>query len=546
MSKHAYYLFALIFFAGCASLTSPNGGPKDKEPPLLLSSTPKNKQTHVTATTITLTFDEPIKLNNPREEILISPSPGKGIEYKAKGNSVVITFKKPLKDSTTYNIQFRDGIQDLTESNVPPDLNLSFSTGDYLDSMYVTGNVFDILKAKRLEKVSVALYDKPALNNDHPNGFNIFNDTAVYTTKTNKKGAFRFNNIRRGTYSIYAFDDKNKNLKVESNTERYGFRATPIQLTKPADSISIGVFIVDTRKLKITSVRNIGHLTRVRFSKLLDEYEIKPDSNVIHSFGDQHNEINIWNPEETGDTIRFILSAKDSVSAKIDTAIYITRTNVKAPKDGFTWDLGKPIIEAETGNFSTTINFNKPILNINPDSLYLKIDTIAIIPFTSKNFTPQPKSNKLVATTNLDIKYFQAKKEPTLSLIAGKQFAVSVDNDTTKRITTSIPIIWSEDTGIIHVQVETRESNYIIQLLDRQGKIIASTMNTTRFTFRNVTPQDYQIRMIVDLNKNGRWDNGIISTNTEPEPIYYYRTPKNSTYFTMRANWENGPLILKF
>lgn len=546
MSKHGFYLFIIILFAGCASLTSPNGGPKDKEPPMLLTSSPKNNQTHVTATTITLTFDEPIKLNNPREEILISPSPGKGVEYKAKGNTVVIASKKPWKDSTTYNIQFRDGIQDLTEGNAPPDLNLSFSTGDYVDSMYVTGNVTDILKARRLEKITVGLYDRPAYNPSNTNGFNIFNDTAAYITKTNKKGAFRFNNIRKGTYSIYAFDDKNKNLKVESNTERYGFRASPIQLTRPADSISIGLFMVDTRKLKITSIRNIGHLTRVRFSKLLDEYEIKPDSNITHSFGDQNNEINIWNPEETGDTIRFTLSAKDSVSTKIDTAIYITRSIVKAPRDGLKWDLGKPVIEAETGTFSTTISFNKPIQYINPDSLYLTIDTIATIPLTSKNLAPLPKSNNLSVTTNLDLKYFQTKKEPTIRLIAGKQFVISIDSDTTRRTSTSIPITWTEDTGIIHIQTETRETHYIVQLLDRQGKLIASTTNTPRFTFRNVTPQDYQIRMIVDINKNGRWDNGVIATNTEPEPVYYYRTPKNSTYFTMRANWENGPLILKF
>ncbi|HNB62825.1 MAG TPA: Ig-like domain-containing protein, partial [Saprospiraceae bacterium] len=135
MRKNNLHFLVAIVLSGCASLTSPNGGPKDKEPPILLNSTPKHKQIHVTATTIILNFNEPIKLNNPREEILISPSPGKGIEYKAKGNTVIITTKRPWRDSTTYNIQFRDGIQDLTEGNTPPDLNLSFSTGDYLDSM---------------------------------------------------------------------------------------------------------------------------------------------------------------------------------------------------------------------------------------------------------------------------------------------------------------------------------------------------------------------------------------------------------------------------
>lgn len=538
MRKNNLHFLVAIVLSGCASLTSPNGGPKDKEPPILLNSTPKHKQIHVTATTIILNFNEPIKLNNPREEILISPSPGKGIEYKAKGNTVIITTKRPWRDSTTYNIQFRDGIQDLTEGNTPPVLNLSFSTGDYLDSMYITGSVYDILKAKRIEKATVALYNAP--------GFNIFSDTAAYTTKTNPKGAFRFNNIRKGTYFIYAFDDKNKNLKVESNTERYGFRATPIQLTKPADSLAVGLFMVDTRNLKITSIRNIGHVTRVRFSKYLDEYTIKPDTNIIHAYGDQPNEINIWNPEKSGDTIRFTLSVADSVHNKIDTSIYITKTNVKAPKEGFKWDLGKPLLEAETGKFSTSISFNKPISTINPDSLYLHIDTIATLPFKTNNFTPQPNTGKLDVTTTLDLKYFQTKKEPTIRLIAGRQFAISIDNDTTKRITSTVPITWAEDTGIIHIKAETRETHFIIQLLDRQGKVIASTTNNTTYTFRNITPQDYQIRTIIDANRNGRWDTGLIADNKEPEQVVYYRTPKNSTYFTMRANWENGPLILRF
>jgi uncharacterized protein (DUF2141 family) len=538
MTKISLYLLALLTLMRCASLTTPNGGPKDKEPPVLLSSIPKHKQTKFNTNTITLNFNEPIKLNNPREEILISPSPGKGIEYKTKANSVIIISKTPWKDSTTYNLQFREGIQDLTEGNTPPDFNLSFSTGDYLDSMYLTGSVYDILKGKRLEKGTIALYNKP--------GFSIFNDTATYTTKTNKKGAFRFNNIKKGTYFIYAFDDKNKNLKVESNSERYGFRATPIQLTKPADSITIGVFMVDTRLLKITSIRNIGHLTRIRVNKQLDYYQIKPDSNIVHAFGDNANEINIWNPESIGDTLRFTLTLQDSVSNKVDTTLYITRSNVKAPKEGLKWDLGKPFIEAESGKFQTTISFSKPLLSILPDSLYLKIDTIATIQLTNKNFTPIPQTGQLEVNTTIDVKYFQAKKEPTFKLIAGKQFAISVDSDTTKRTSTNVPITWAEDTGIIHIQVETRETHYIIQLLDRQGKIINTIANTPRYTFRNVTPQDYQIRMIVDINKNGRWDNGIITENTEPEPVYFYRTIRNTPYFTMRANWENGPLILKF
>ncbi|MEJ0054532.1 MAG: DUF2141 domain-containing protein [Bacteroidota bacterium] len=53
--------------------------------------------------------------------------------------------------------------------------------------------------------------------------FDIFTDTARYFTKTDKKGRFSLDNVKNGKYKIYAFDDKNKNLKVESRTERFGF-----------------------------------------------------------------------------------------------------------------------------------------------------------------------------------------------------------------------------------------------------------------------------------------------------------------------------------
>ncbi|MEJ0054531.1 MAG: hypothetical protein WDN75_02135 [Bacteroidota bacterium] len=50
---------------------------------------------------------------------------------KVKKLQVLITPEKGWNDTTTYSIFFRDGVQDITEGNIPPNLKLAFSTGPH-------------------------------------------------------------------------------------------------------------------------------------------------------------------------------------------------------------------------------------------------------------------------------------------------------------------------------------------------------------------------------------------------------------------------------
>ena len=113
-----------------------------------------------------------------------------------------------------------------------------------------------------------------------------------YFTKTNKSGAFRLQNIKAGRYKIYAFDDKNKNLKVESRSEMYAFINQHLTLRKSTDTISLQMVTLDSRPLKLSSIRNMGTVTRLRFSKFLSDYSIKSPKEVVHAFGDNQTEIN--------------------------------------------------------------------------------------------------------------------------------------------------------------------------------------------------------------------------------------------------------------
>ncbi|WP_460880240.1 Ig-like domain-containing domain [Pontibacter rugosus] len=118
----------LTGLAACATQNPPDGGPKDETPPKLISSNPKDQELNVDTRTITLTFDEEVQQNNLTKELLITPNINNRYKVISKRNELSLEFEKPLQDSTTYTLNFRQGITDITEKNKAQGLRLSFST----------------------------------------------------------------------------------------------------------------------------------------------------------------------------------------------------------------------------------------------------------------------------------------------------------------------------------------------------------------------------------------------------------------------------------
>ncbi len=531
-------LLLLILWSTCANIKTPNGGPKDKRPPKLIASVPAPNQTKFKSVVVELTFDEAIKLNNPKEEIIISPSPGKDVEFSVKGNKVAIFPKTPWRDSTTYSILFREGIQDITESNVPINLKLAFSTGPWIDSLILSGNTFDLLEGSPKEKITVAIYSADT--------FDIFNDVPSYFTKTDKRGNFKLENIRAGRYRIYAFDDKNKNLKVESRAEMYGFLSNSIDLSENIDTLQIGLINLDTRPLKLSSIRNVGNITKLRFSKYLTTYEISSEKEIIHAFADAQTDITIYNPEGP-DSTQVKLSATDSLENLIDTTFYIKKTAIKPVVEKFTWSLGAPMVNPENARLITKFKFNKPVRNITLDSLYIHVDSVTRIPLTATDLTYDSKNKEFSVSKELSKKFFGADQDPILTVMAKRGFVVTMDGDTSKALSSRIEISWPEENGTLSLLANTKEKGYIIQVLDKSSrKVVAHAVNTPRLIVKNIKPSEYQIRIIIDKNQNKKWDPGNILKGIEPEKVFYYRAADGAMSFPIRANWEVGPLQIQF
>ena len=63
-------------------------------------------------------------------------------EIKASGKKIVVELKDTLKENTTYTIDFSDAISDNNENNPMGNYTFTFSTGEQIDTMEVSGYVW--------------------------------------------------------------------------------------------------------------------------------------------------------------------------------------------------------------------------------------------------------------------------------------------------------------------------------------------------------------------------------------------------------------------
>ncbi|HMM17443.1 MAG TPA: Ig-like domain-containing protein, partial [Petrimonas sp.] len=149
------YILTLIFSAGilfglnsCANMAAPTGGLYDEAPPRVVHSNPQNSALNVNRNIVEIEFDENIKVEKPTEKVIITPPQINMPVIKSAGKKAVVEFNDELLPNTTYTIDFTDAIVDNNEGNPLENFSLSFSTGDQLDTLAVSGKV---LLAENLE-----------------------------------------------------------------------------------------------------------------------------------------------------------------------------------------------------------------------------------------------------------------------------------------------------------------------------------------------------------------------------------------------------------
>ena len=557
------WFICLLFFLSCARQTAPTGGPKDTIPPVLLKAIPHQGQTNYQNKSVELTFNEMLLLNNPKEQIIIIPDVGKDFDVSTKKNKLSITFENDLNENTTYSLNFRDAVQDITEKNPTKNLKLAFSTGNYIDSLSISGVVYDILKSKEIEDATVALFQSDT--------FDIFQHKPSYFSKTDKKGTFIIDNLKPGRYHLYAINDKSNNLIVESKSEPYGFLSKTLNLTKDTANITLHINHLDTRPLKITSARPSGTFFNIKTSKTISHYTVTSNTNIISSFTEDQENIRIYNTFHDLDSIQIQLHIQDSIYQTIDTTIYAKFSQRTLSPEPFTATPSDFRVIGTKGILSGKIQFNKPIHSINYDSTFYQIDSTTLVRITPEHLTLDTPRNLLTIHTTFDRMLLQTINTPSpqdkprrqlpappnttstntkpaishQSIFSRNSF-ISIENDSSTAIRQTLKPTTFETTGIILVKIQTDNPNFIVQLLTRDYQVLETRINESSINFEDLEPSTYQIRLIIDSDGNKAWSPGNFYDNKQPEPITYYRTEKQETIINLKANWELGPLLITY
>ncbi|MEJ7643154.1 MAG: Ig-like domain-containing protein [Chryseolinea sp.] len=560
--KQIRWVVCMLFALSCARVTSPTGGPKDSIPPILIQSNPKHGEINFIGQQIDLTFNEALILNTPKDQIIITPAVGKDFEATLKKNKVTIRFDNPLTANTTYSVNLREAIQDITEKNPAENVHIAFSTGEYIDSLSIAGSLYELLTSAPVKDGTVALYEKDT--------FNIFRHKPIFFTKTDNKGYFELSNLKPGNYFIYAIVDNNKNLVADSRSENYGFIATPLTLTSNIKNTEISLVRLDARNLKLTSARPTQTFFNIKFSKNIKSYSLSTRDNqtVYASFGADQENIRVYNPGYITDSLLVHLQATDSMSHKIDTSLYVKFSSRELKPEPFQINNNGFTASAINGTLTGSFEVNKPLAALSFDSLFYQIDSTTIIPFTRENVQYDTIHNLLTITRRIDKKLLLKPKEIAArqskprstetapraiqntktreyTFYAGGGTFVSIDGDSSKRIEASAKPATLESTGMIIVQIKTAEKNYIIELLAKD-KVVASRYSIPTTTFEDLQPGEYKIRLAIDKNGDREWSPGNFDKKEEPEPVVYYHDENRNQIIRLKANFELGPLLITY
>ncbi|MEX2235018.1 MAG: Ig-like domain-containing protein [Cyclobacteriaceae bacterium] len=561
LNKNLHWFIYIIFLLSCARQSSPTGGPKDTIPPVLERAIPPNEAINFNEKEIQLIFSENVILNAPKEQLIITPTIGKEYKIVNRKNSIILTFEDPLQDSTTYTFNFRESVQDITEKNPVRNLQLAYSTGTYIDSLSIEGTIYDMLKGKEIKDAAVALH----VENDT---FNILEHPAVYFTRTDEKGKFKISHLKPDNYYLYAFEDKNRNLVVNSRTESYGFRSEYQYLLENIKDISVGLVRLDAGPLKLTSARPYNTYFNIRTTKNLRTFQLTAtdSTDITYTFGEDQANIRLYKTTDK-DSLQIHLLAIDSIDNAIDTTLYAKFLSREVTPEPFEGRIQSASIFAHRGEMEATLLFTKPVKEINFDSLFFQLDSLTKVNFTKEDVTWHALSKQLTIRKKLDRALFETaepngqqrggmrraqppkpeqpaseKKTPVVNefVLATAAF-ISIENDSSKRLTQKVKPLNEQDLSIINIEIKTGEKSFIVELIDNSYKILRQIINKPKVRFEDLMPADYQIRLIIDSNQNGRWDPGNYHKNLEAEKIIYYRAADGSTIIKgVKANWDIG------
>ena len=351
--KRLFTASFLTLLVGCAVQSRPQGGPKDETPPTITKMVPAVGELNFMGSKAEIIFDEYIQGSKLRGNITTSP-PLEGLEFEIIGKKLKLEWDDgQLGENTTYRISMGDEIGDLNENNKYTNLEVVWSTGSFIDSMQVGGQVNKSGEGA-FEDLTIWLI---------PSGADTIG-TPKFSATPSKDGKFELRYLPVDTFDLLVFEDINFN-KGWDEGETYGF-LKGISTSSDSSFISIpystNAFAfpeLDTAALDsvanyidTTSKGNLGQIS----------FTIPPSSDSIILFAHRAGDVLInlcsgVNSDTLVTPLEYYPPGKYQVFGYID-------VNANGTWDSPSWTLntsGEPLISGQTFEVKANWELEQPI-----------------------------------------------------------------------------------------------------------------------------------------------------------------------------------------
>ncbi|MGE5424852.1 MAG: Ig-like domain-containing protein [Syntrophothermus sp.] len=578
MARRNLYLLILLFISAlmlsqCANPVSPEGGKKDVIPPRLLAADPPNRTTHFKAGKVELYFDEFINLKDPSTQIIVAPPTLTTTEYRVRGKNLVVDIQDKLNPNTTYNINFGSSIQDLTENNVLKNFRYVFSTGSFIDSLSLNGNVTDAFDLTPQKEVYAMLY----INNNDTIPFDSlpYKVKPYYITKTNETGDFGFTHLSDQPLLLFALNDKNGNAMYDIPEEKIAFLDSlvtgyyiPAEDTIMADSVrkdtvsktdstrtfttisvlkdttvskvpssafpvfKLRMFVEEDTVQKLLKKETVkeGELA-LYFRNPLRDGKITPLKNAdlafLEEYSTRKDTLYLWLKKPQEDTLHFLISQQERV---IDTVAF---PPVKA----------KPRRDKKAEKLSVISNMSDGTLNYFKNeprfvfSAPLELADLTKVKIANGKDTIPVKITFTDSIHRRIVVHHNWQESTSYTLIFPDSIFYAFNGITNDSMLVGFKTRGLKDLGSLTIETssEKQSNNYIYQLLNDKEKLIEefALIKPGKIKFDFLSPGSYKVKVILDRNQNGKWDPGNYIKRIQPEWVFYYPAK-----IEIRANWD--------
>ena len=591
-------ILTTLLLASCANRgQGPQGGPRDSIPPVVMKETPLNGTLNFTGKEIVVQFDEYIQLDDVQKNVLISPPQQTPPEVKAIGKKLSVVFQEDLIDSTTYTLDFGPAICDYNEKVPLEGYVFSFSTGDVIDSLAISGKLYDAATLNPMPFVMVGI---------HRNLSDSALSTIPFTriTRTDSEGNFIIHNIHAGTYRLYALNDISRDYiyqpgealayadslivpscRIEEHTDTIWKDTLGIDLLTGdtlftrlvdstythqvthfyPDSLILWCFEESKQRMYFQRVfREEQHVFSLVFSAPQDTLPIiralRPSE--VDSLGNDSSwvdflQYSMLQASFNKDTLTFWLTdslaiGMDSIYLQMQYKVTDSLYNLVDKIDTVLAVYRHPrLSEKARETYERNKRNRKLELKTNASSKFEIYDTIRVLsafPIDSLNDDMfhlwqkvdtilKPMAVKLEKKDSMGMEvYVMAKLLPEASYQLKIDSAACIDiyGICNDSIEATLKLKSKEEYSSLTVKLEAFDSLARIQLLNDKDVVIRELPATNDGTkFEYLAPTTYYLRLYIDLDGDGKWTTGDWLLKRQPEPIYYF--PKK---LKLRANWD--------